>query len=243
MVDIHCHILPDFDDGSSGMEESLEMARMAFRSGVTDMATTSHFMGVMDQLERLPLMRQRFTELTQALKREQIPLRLHPGAEILCTPQTVSLAQKQQLPTIDSTNYLLTEFYFNETGEYMDSILASLAACGYRPVVAHPERYDAVQNSPELLEEWFFRGHIIQLNKGSFLGAFGPDVQQTAEEILRGGLAHVIASDAHSSRRRTTDMIPLRDALREICPERYIQVLLEENPMRLIRNQDMVPTE
>ena len=243
MIDIHCHILPSIDDGSGSLSESVAMARLAVASGVTDIVATPHFTGDPESLALLPKILSRYDRLSQVLRQQGIPLTLYPGAEILCTPRTVSLAQKQQLPTIDSTNYLLTEFYFNETGEYMDGILASLAACGYRPVVAHPERYDAVQNSPELLEKWFFRGHIIQLNKGSFLGAFGPDVQQTAEDILRAGLAHIIASDAHSSRRRTTDMIPLRDALREICPERYIQVLLEDNPMRLIRNQDMVPTE
>ncbi len=240
MVDIHCHILPDFDDGSSGMEESLEMARMAFRSGVTDMATTSHFMGVMDQLERLPLMRQRFTELTQALKREQIPLRLHPGAEILCTPQTPELAQLHKLPTLGNGNYVLTEFYFDESFDYMDTMLADIASQGYRIVVAHPERYSAIQHDPRLLRRWARLGYVLQMNKGSVLGAFGPRAEDAANEILQQGLAHLFASDAHSYHRRTPHMSQLRRWVEQRCDSRYAQILLERNPRRVLQGRPMV---
>lgn len=243
MIDIHCHILPAFDDGSSSLAESLAMARLAVSSGVTGIAVTPHFRGEEQSLALLPKLLARYERLTRALAQQKIPLRLYLGAEILCLPETVSMAKKRQLPTIGDTDYLLTEFFFNESAEYMMSALTGLAACGYRPVVAHPERYEAVQQSPELLESWFANGFVLQLNKGSLLGAFGPQVQKTAELMLARGLAHVIASDAHSVRRRTTDMIPLRQYLQEWCPAQYVQVLLEENPKRLVNGQPMVPAE
>ena len=243
MIDIHCHILPMFDDGSASLAESVAMARLAVSSGVTAIVATPHFQGEQRSLELMPKLLARYDRLSSVIAQQQIPLTLYPGAEILCTPETVEMARKQQLPTIADSNYLLTEFYFNEPAEYISNMLRSLAACGYRPVIAHPERYDAVQRAPELIGNWFFDGIVIQLNKGSLLGAFGPEAQETAQWILGNGLAHVIASDAHSIRRRTTDMMALREYLQDHCPARYIQVLLEENPARIVENQSMVPTE
>lgn len=243
MIDIHCHILPMFDDGAADLAESAAMARLAVNSGVTGIIATPHFQGDRQALELLPKLLSRFERLSKMITQQQIPLKLYPGAEILCTPETVAMAQQQMLPTLGDSNYLLTEFFFNETAEFISATLRSLAACGYRPVIAHPERYDAVQQLPDLVGEWFSEGIVIQLNKGSLLGAFGSEVQETAEWILSSGLAHTIASDAHSMRRRTTDMMALRSYLQENCPPRYVQVLLEENPARIVANQGMVPTQ
>lgn len=240
MVDIHCHILPDFDDGASDLEEALEMARMAYRSGVTDLAATSHFIGTMEELERLPLLRQRFTELSMALRREEIPIRLHPGAEILCTPQTPELAQLHKLPTLGNGNYVLTEFYFDESFDYMDTMLADIAEQGYRIVVAHPERYGAFQRNPALLQRWGRLGYVLQINKGSVLGSFGRGAENAAHDILGLGLAHLFASDAHSYHQRTPHMSQLRRWVEDRCDGRYAQILLERNPRRVLQGRLMV---
>lgn len=243
MTDIHCHILPGIDDGSASMEESLAMARTAISSGVTAMAATPHFRGTQDSLAALPRIYARYQQLCQALSRARIPLELYPGAEILCLPETARLAKQKQLPTLGETDYVLAEFFFDETQAFMDEMLSHLGAQGYRPVVAHPERYEAVQRDPAIVERWFRRGCVIQLNKGSVLGAFGSRVQKTAAIFLNNGLAHLIASDAHGPQRRTTDMRLLRQRLEARYDEAYVRILLEENPRRLIHGQDMAPTE
>ena len=242
MIDIHCHILPMIDDGASDWSESLAMARLAVTSGVAAIVATPHFQGDLQGLEMMPKLLSRYEKLVQLLARQQIPLKLFPGAEILCTPETVSMAQQHMLPTLGNSNYLLTEFFFNESAEFMSDTLSALAECGYRPVVAHPERYEAVQQSAELIEQLFFQGMVIQMDKSSLMGNFGSEVQETAQWILRSGLAHIIASDAHSIHHRTTDMMGLREYLQENCPPRYVDVLLVQNPARILTNQDMFPT-
>ena len=243
MVDIHCHILHRFDDGSSSLEESLAMARMAAASGVTDIVATPHFPGQRSSLRRIGKLLERYEELSQAIARENIPLTLHPGAEILCMADTVDLAAQKLLPTIGDTNYFLTEFYFDERYSFMDEMLSALASAGYTPVVAHPERYDAIQEDPLVLDRWFRRGYVLQLNKGSALGAFGSRVQTAARTILDAGLAHVIASDAHSARHRTPHMGPIKEWMEHHLDADYARILLEENPSRLIRGEGMVPVE
>lgn len=243
MVDIHCHILPEVDDGAEDLLEALEMAHTAALCGVTDVVATSHFQGNGENLPRLVLLERQFRLLEDSLRREWIPVRLHLGAEILCTGETVALARAGKLPTLGDTGYVLCEFFFDESFEYMDELLTEIAMAGYRPVVAHPERYLAVRRDPGLIRHWFRRGYVIQVNKGSVLGAFGPAVQATAHWLLDRGFVHVLASDAHSAHRRTTDLDRLREWLADRYPGEYVRLLLEENPGRLLRNREMVPTK
>ena len=130
MVDIHCHILHKYDDGSGSLAESLEMARMAADTGVTDIVVTPHFVGKASSLRTLTTLVDRYRELQQAIRRENIPLNLHLGAEILCTGETLRLAQEKRLPTISTTDYFLTEFYFDEDLDFMDNILRDLTEAG-----------------------------------------------------------------------------------------------------------------
>lgn len=239
MIDIHCHILPDFDDGAASLEEALEMARMAVFSGVTDIIATPHFRGAPDFLEQQQVIDRRFQVLDAAVKQAEIPLRVHSGAEILCLPETPELAIGHQLPTLGSTNYVLTEFYFDETYAYMDEMLSEIAQCGYKPVVAHPERYGAIQHAPRLLQRWTRLGYVLQLNKGSVLGSFGSRAEKAANEILGMGLAHLFASDAHSCHSRTPHMSNLRQWVDEFCDSEYAAILLQENPHRLLLDQPM----
>lgn len=241
MIDIHCHILPDFDDGASDLAESMSMARMAVSSGVTGIVVTPHFTGESASLRRLPLLIERYEQLRGAVMQANLPLQLYLGAEILCVPETAQLAARHTLPPIGNTSYLLTEFYFNEPARFMNEMLVSLKTAGYQPVVAHPERYRAVQQNLRLLEYWFTQGYILQLNKGSLLGVFGARVQSTAEQAVEAGFVHLIASDAHGSTHRTPHMGALKQWATSRCDPDYARILLERNPARLVEGRPMVP--
>ena len=170
MVDIHCHILPGVDDGAPSMEDSLEMARMAADSGVTDIIATPHcnLPGNGPKNYRSASLRAAFSRLQQDA--EGIPLRIHPGAEVFCTPELPRLLDQRQLQTLGGSRYLLVEFYFDESAEFMEQCFRDIRHRGLVPVAAHPERYNAVQRDPARLEGWFRRGIVIQLNKGSVMG-------------------------------------------------------------------------
>lgn len=241
MIDIHCHILPDFDDGAADLTESLGMARAALSCGVTALVATPHFPGQPESLDTIPRLLAQYQLLREALHREKIDLPVYLGAEVLCLPQTVRMARQKRLPTLGDTDYVLCEFNFHETPVYMNKLLSGIASGGYRIVVAHPERYQAVQKDPAVAGEWFRRGHVLQINKDSLLGDFGPRVAQTAQALLERGLVHIIASDAHSTLYRTTDISTLLPWLRAHCPADYSRILLEENPRRVLKNLPMVP--
>lgn len=237
MVDIHCHIIPQVDDGAWDLEDALEMARMAVHSGVRRIIATPHFKGVPASREALPEISRQFRLLEAAVRRAGLPLELIPGAEILCLPQTLEMAHRGKLPTMGTSRYVLVEFYFDASAEFLDLALETLCSCGYRPVVAHPERYGAVQQEPDLAYAWFRRGIVLQVNKGSVLGTFGRRAEETAVRLLYRGLVHVIASDAHSPERRTTDLTAVRDWTLEHLGRAYTRILLEDNPMRISRGE------
>ena len=240
MIDIHCHILPEFDDGASSPDEAVAMARMAAASGVTALVATPHFPGKRSSLQRIGTLLNRYEWLRRAVRAEGIPLRIYPGAEILCLPETPYLGTQGKLPTIGDSNYLLTEFYFDESASFIEETLEQLSSQGYIPVIAHPERYAAVQQNPRLARRWFATGYVLQLNKGSALGAFGSLAQQTAYQMLRDGVIHVIASDAHGALRRTPHMGEIRQWCRTNLGEHYTGILLDENPARLVSGNRMV---
>lgn len=241
MLDLHCHILPGVDDGASDMDESLAMARLAAESGVTRIVATPHFRGEEESLDLLPVILQRLSALKTELKGQRLPVSLSPGAEILCTPRTPDLARRGKLPTLGESRYILTEFLFDETLEYMELMLEQLTRWGYRPVVAHPERYDAVQRRTQAVGRWFSRGYILQLNKGSVLGAFGTRAETAANELLRHGYAHVIASDAHHADFRTPHMSAIAAWCAEYLGQEYADILLRRNPERILRGKPIVP--
>ena len=239
MVDIHCHILPEVDDGAWDMESAVAMTRIARDCGVKKIITTPHFKGVPEALETVGLFRHQLRLLQSRLKREHIEVELLPGAEVLCVPQTLELAQAGRLPTLGAGRYVLTEFYFDAEAGFMDETLHGLRQLGYQPVVAHPERYGAVQRNPELAARWFHSGIVLQVNKGSVLGAFGRRAEDAAVRMLCRGNAHIIASDAHSPHVRTTDLQPVRHWCMDHLGQAYTKILLEDNPGRIAAGKPM----
>ena len=239
MVDIHCHILPEVDDGAWDMESAVAMARIARDCGVKKIITTPHFKGEPGELEVLGLFQYQLRRLQSRLKREAVEVELLPGAEVLCVPQTLELAQAGRLPTLGTGRYVLTEFYFDASAGFMDETLRTLQHLGYLPVVAHPERYGAVQRDPELASRWFHRGIVLQVNKGSVLGAFGRRAEDTAVRLLCRGIVHTIASDAHSPQVRTTNLEPVRRWCLDHLGQEYTKILLEDNPGRVATGKSM----
>lgn len=237
MTDLHCHILPGVDDGASSMDEALSMAQLAVSSGITCVVATPHFFGVPESVDALPTFSRALEQLRRSLSQVHIPLTVLPGAEILCTPLTPDMAARGDLPTLADTRYVLTEFYFDETGDFMADILDDIHRWGYIPIVAHPERYEAVQQDLGLAAYWLDRGYVLQGNKGSVLGALGRRSFETAHAMLEQGMLHLLASDAHHDSLRTPYMGDLQQFLLERMDADAVQLLLQDNPRRVLSGE------
>lgn len=238
MIDLHSHILPDLDDGSQSLQESLAMARMAVDSGVTVMAATPHCTD-----DRAREVYASWKLLRQALKECRIPLRLFPGMEIFGTEQTLRLLQEGKLFTLNGSRYPLIEFSFHSDGNQETRILHSLCKVGLRPIVAHPERYAYVQYDPELINRWCRMGCLMQVNRGSLLGRFGTRPREMAQELVERNLVSIVASDAHSPKVRTPWMEDVRNFLSQEYSPACARSLLLENPRRILKDDPLPPVE
>ena len=239
MIDLHCHIIPWIDDGAASAHVACEMAAHAVRSGMDTIVCTPHC----NLSDDIPNYSGRdydvcFGMFRALLAQHGIPLRVLPGCELFAHRSNLrQLLDERRIVTLNHSRYILTEFNFNDSGDYMTGVLDTIARRGLIPVVAHPERYDCVQQDPKLAVSWFAKGYIIQLNKGSILGLLGERAYRAGTHLLASGIAHVIASDAHDARYRTTGLRSLLPVLERICPEEYIRLLLEINPDRIIHDR------
>lgn len=242
MIDLHCHILPGVDDGAPDLAEALQMARMAADSGVGTIVATPHCnipdAPMPNYLDKALL--DRLVQLRTAIKDAGIPLKLYGGAEVFCTPQISELLESRKLLPLAGTRYLLVEFYFDESPEFMEDCFRRISRQGFIPVIAHPERYGAVQQDPQLIPRWFRKGYIILLNKGTILGRLGHRAEVCARWILEHGFAHAVASDAHGTEFRTPHMSELQYHLTSRYGPGCAQLLLSVNPGRIVKDQNVV---
>lgn len=236
MIDIHTHILPEIDDGAESLDEAYEMALMAVRSGVKAIVATPHSNQSADFLdEELKKQKRAFLELQRILLQENVPLKLYHGMEIWPSVDVVENIKTRKLLTLNRSPYALIEFAFDEEPWWVEAIIGEMQGAGLVPVLAHPERYECVQEEPGLLQEWREQGALAQMNKGSILGRFGREVERTAEVLLRNQLYTCIASDAHHAYVRTTDMRELQRFLQRHYSLEEQERLLVKNPMRILR--------
>ena len=197
MIDLHSHLLPGIDDGPATVGDAVEMARVAWESGTRAMVCTPHM--IREYPTRPQAMRLGVARLRTALDDAGIPLEIHPGAEIsldwIDRMDDADLAAA----SLGGGDWLLLEMPFRGWPLRLPEILRDLEIRGFRAVLAHPERADAVQRSPDRIRDLIGRGALVQLTAGSFLGEHGPASRRAALALLGGGAAHVMASDAHSA--------------------------------------------
>ena len=188
MIDLHCHILPGVDDGSPDAEISLSMARHAAESGVTAIAVTPHCnLPGFRRNYRGPDYRRQLNDLRELLTQENIPLRLYSGAEVFADPSNIrTLIEQHELITLGGSRYLLVEFDFGLPGSVLLRTLEAIAQRGLVPVVAHPERYDAVQRDPGLAA-WCFSAEQGQPARSARQPCGG---HRPAPALARSGASH-----------------------------------------------------
>ena len=238
MVDIHCHILPGFDDGSDNIEESLRMARIAAGGGTKAIIVTPHsnipdsYKNYLDK-EYVDT----FKELKTKIKEANIPLEIYPGHEIFAAEDFVEQIKKRKLLTLCDSDYPLVEFGFRERSESVYEKLQLLVAEGFTPIIAHPERYAFVaedRSAPLRLKKI---GCLLQVNKGSLKNKFGDNAYAISQSIIRHEVADFVASDAHSPYMRTPYLADAHEIISELHSSQYANLILSINPEKVLKNE------
>ena len=238
MIDIHCHILYGTDDGSSCLSESVEMARIAFESGTDKIVATPHANapGTDGNAwgERLET---RLKKLNAAIKESGVPIDVLPGQEVFCAGDMIKKRRTGEIVTLNGSRYMLIEFDFYARTQTILDHCDALRSDGVVPIVAHPERYEALKENEQTAFRLKRNGCLLQLNCGSLFGAFGRTAQRTAHGFLSENLADFIASDAHSPYIRTPFMADAHEMVCDMYDPAYADLLFRINPGAVLKDR------
>jgi protein-tyrosine phosphatase len=226
MIDIHCHILPDLDDGSDSLETSLKMAEMAIEDGVTHVIGTPHANNNYPFVPKL--MSSRRDELQAKLGQR---LLIGTGCDFhLSYENFEALREEPARFALNQKNYLLVEFANFSVPASLDQTLHQMQLLGLRPIITHPERNPLIRSDGERLSGWLHQGCFVQVTAQSLTGGFGERAQTAAETLLESDAIHFIASDAHNLTTRPLRLKPAYDLIAERKGVEIAQALFEENP-------------
>jgi protein-tyrosine phosphatase len=204
MVDLHCHILPQVDDGPATLEESLWMARFLVDDGVTHVVATPHCHRYTHLLRAdiLP----HVANLNSILESANIPLKILPGSEIQVTESAMycrEFDEKLYCHLNDAADFTLLEFNWLRDRYPPDAkeLIRWIRDRGTTPILAHPERHNFFWDDPEMLSPLVNAGAWLQITVDSLLGNHGAKPKIFGERFLRAYPDCVLASDAHNLRR------------------------------------------
>ena len=193
-VDVHSHVVPSGDDGATSVEEGLELCRDAARHGTAVLYATPHVWPHRSLTpEREEQIRSVHREMAPAARRTGLDLRL--GFEL--TPAPSLLEDDLDRYRLGDLPAVLMELPFAGSLSLAERVAEEIDRAGLTPVLAHPERADAIIDDPERAREYAERGWLLQVNATSLLGYHGEEPEETGWRLVEAGLADLVASDGH----------------------------------------------
>lgn len=238
MIDIHCHILPNVDDGSESLEESIAMAKIAESEGITKIVNTSHchFDFKYKKGNELKLELEKFN---QALKEENINIEVLLGNELYYTSDLIERFDELDFFSMNNSKYILMEFSPINFPKNIEDVIYEIKIRGYIPIIAHAERYKQVQEDVNIVLDCIKEGALIQVNASSILGKNGEKAEDTSKKLLDNNMVHFVATDAHSSNRRRPLIKDSYNYILKNYGKEVAEKLFIENPTSVIENRDI----
>jgi protein-tyrosine phosphatase len=187
--------VPSGDDGVGSVEEGLALCRGAAEHGTAVLFATPHVWPY------FVLTKEREDEVRAAFERMRLraPLDLRLGFEL--TPTRALLKQDPARYVLDGTDCVLMEVPFAGPADLVFALAEHVEAAGLRPVIAHPERTEAVLADPFIAEELAARAWPLQVNATSLTGRHGPEPEELGWTLIERGIATVVGSDGHRATR------------------------------------------
>lgn len=235
MIDIHSHVLPGIDDGAPNLEVALRMARIAVADGIRVMACTPHITPGVYYNTSVSI-HAAIDAFRLALIEAEIPLTLVAGADAQIYPELLGDVIAGKVPTLNGGRYFLLEPPHHVAPPRFKESVQQFIDAGYVPIITHPERLTWINGQYPMLKDLVKRGAWMQVTAASLLGQFGVAAERYAMRMLKDGLVHVIASDAHSDLQRKPEMRSAFDLARVIMGDLEADQMVNGRPSAALRN-------
>lgn len=195
-IDIHSHLLAGIDDGVQSLEQSEEIVLHFQQLGYTKLITTPHV--ISDSFKNTPdIIRNKLAELQAHLKNAKIEVEIQAAAEYYLDDYVFRLIEQESEVLTFSKKYLLFETNFLTEPLNLKEFIFMANVKGYKPVLAHPERYHYMHHDINKASDLIDRGVLLQVNINSIVGHYGSEVQSVARKLIDRGWVHFLGSDCH----------------------------------------------
>ncbi|MCO6174198.1 histidinol phosphatase [Flavobacterium sp. NRK F10] len=196
-IDIHSHVLPGIDDGSQNIEESKFLIESMIDLGFTKVTTTPHTKSNVWDNTRV-IIESKKEEIHRTLPELSQKTALNAASEYYIDEEFVKLFKSEKLLTLKDDKYVLVEMSYLNAPLQLYDFLFELQLEGYKPVLAHPERYTFYHNKPKEYEKLKKAGCLFQMNLLSSVGYYGKDVALAADQLLKKDMFDFVGSDIHN---------------------------------------------
>ncbi|QUH19075.1 tyrosine-protein phosphatase [Alkaliphilus sp. B6464] len=237
MVDLHSHILPNIDDGAKDIDEALQMGEIAVEQGISQIIATPHFIEG-ELASKKEKIEEAIDALNKTFEKEGMNLKILPGNEVYISPNLPKILHNKEVFTLNNGHYILIEFPMGDIPIYTEDVLYEVRLLGYKPIIAHPERYTKIMENPNRLKELIDQGNYVQINSQSITGELGEKARKTAEILLKHKMVHFIGTDAHSSRHRSPKMKKALEQIKEWIGDQAAEEIINNGEL-LISGQDI----
>ena len=232
MIDTHCHLLAGVDDGPRTDAEALRLARKLVAEGVTAVLCTPHFS---DQFPTPSVVaEERHQRLRNELDLVGIELETSLAAELSVSRALETPPDRLETRAFGAGRYLLVELVRDTTRAAVRELCRRLGSIGFVVVLAHPERCAVVQGDAGVLDEAKAAGALVQVVAPSLSGQWGNDVWTAAWQLVEGGIADLVASDAHRASATSPQLGSVAALIETRCGVERRLELTELAPRRLL---------
>ena len=242
MIDVHCHILPDVDDGSECMQESINMAMIAKEQGIDKIIATPHYHPEFKYLKGEEL-NKACEEFKKELKENNIDIDIYLGNEIYFTYDLIEKISELDFYCLNNSKYILIEFPPTNFPLNLCNIVYELKQKGFIPVLAHVERYIKIHDDPEIIYDCIKTGAIIQINSSSLIGKQGKEIQRLCNLLIGRNMVHLVATDAHGSQRRRPMMKDAYQYIEKKYSKEMADNLFINNAQCILDNKEIIVEE
>jgi protein-tyrosine phosphatase len=232
MIDIHCHILSNVDDGPKELSESVEMAKEAVRQGIKTIIATPHHRNEKYENHGQTIFRQ-VEEFNRVLKSENLDLSVLPGQETRIFGEMVAGLESGEILPLNQGKYVLVELPSGHVPRYTGQLMFDIQLKGFVPVIVHPERNQEIIENPEVLYQLVKKGALTQVTASSVTGHFGKTIKKFTHQLLEANLTHFIASDAHNTTSRGLKMDEAYSTVEKVFGIDFVYMLRDNSELIL----------
>lgn len=236
MFDIHNHMIYGVDDGSKNIETSIEVLSKLYEQGISNVILTPHYIPETNYVSSKLENHKKLMDLRNELRKRNINMNLYLGNEIYIDKNIVDYICKNEMSTLNNSEYILIELPMNGIYEDYIDIFSNLINTGFKVILAHPERYTTFQGNYSKILELEEIGVLFQCNIGSILGDYGKGAKKTIIKMLKDKKISFLGTDIHGKKDNYNFIDKAIKKYLRYLTVNEINNILYVNPMKIVKD-------